>query len=53
MMRGVYSTMKNNPPSYGLTTWEDTPNEEWDLDELKNEIKKQNFHVTYGNNRRS
>ena len=36
----VYSTMEINPPSYGLTSWEDTPKEEWEFNDFKNEITK-------------
>lgn len=36
----VYSTMEKNPPSYGLTSWEDTPKEEWEFNDFKNEITK-------------
>ena len=36
----VYSTVEINPPSYGLTSWEDTPKEEWEFNDFKNEITK-------------
>ena len=34
----VYSTMEINPPSYGLTSWEDTPKEEWEFNDLQKTI---------------
>ncbi len=34
-----------NPPSYGLTSWNDTKYSTWDIDELKLEIKKNSKNV--------
>lgn len=37
-----------NPPSYGLTSWNDTKYSTWDINELKLEIKKNSKNVLIG-----